>query len=172
MASCIRAEVSETPSRCSSCAEPVPPQARFCPACGAAMDVSTSITTLRAAGWTGVGVLMAIDLLMVISIPPVLLVTLPLTVLAFRALERWPGPDPARWWMALGMAALPFFFAYTNRHGPGTYCHSIGTPRYPGTECADGLWDPRPFAAAGIALVLAAVLAPALSHRRRAGDRT
>lgn len=162
-----RGDVSKAPPRCGSCGEPVSPEARFCGACGTAVHVRRATSALLLAGWIAAGLLVALDLLLGISsLAPALIVVIPVTVLVFRRIER-PGADLNRWGLALGLAALPLFLAYTNRHGPGTYCHSIGTPQYPGTEC-DDQWDPRPFAAVGAALVAAAIVAPlALRHRRR-----
>lgn len=131
------------------------------------MNVTRATAALWLAGWIGVGLLFALDLLLALSLFPLLIVSVPITVLAFHQLESRRGPDSAKWGLALGMAALPFFFAYTNRHGPGTWCHPIGTPQYPGTQC-DEQWDPRPFAVAGTALVLGALLAPLIARRRQA----
>jgi hypothetical protein len=60
---------------------------------------------------------------------------------------------------------LTLFVAYVQRHGPGEYCHSIGTAQYPGTECGDYA-DPRPILIAGIIFVVAGVVGFVV-HRRR-----
>jgi hypothetical protein len=121
----------------------------------------------RIAGWFLVGLVVGLDMLLMISaLFPLLVFGVPVAIVAVRLLNRRPGPDPAKWAIAAGVAAFPFWLAWNNRHGPGTYCHSIGTPRYPGTECGDE-WDPRPFALAGIALVAAAVVGPAVDRCRR-----
>ena len=121
----------------------------------------------RIAGWFLVGVLVAFDLLAMISaLVPLIVISGPVTYLAARRLARRTGPDATRWAAAAGMAALPLWLAWNNRHGPGTYCHPIGTPRYPGTECADQ-WDPRPFAVIAAALILAAVIGPVIERCRR-----
>jgi len=108
-------------------------------------------------GWIGVGLLGALNLLLALSIPPALLITLPLTVVAARGLSTRSGPEWCKWGLAVGLAALPIFFAYSNRHGPGTYCHSIGSPRHPGEECGD-YWDPRPWIVIAALLMLLAPL--------------
>lgn len=121
----------------------------------------------RIAGWFVVGLLVAFDLLVVISaLLPLIVITGPLTYLAARWLARRPGPDAARWAIAAGVAALPLWLAWNNRHGPGTYCHPIGTPAYPGTECAEQ-WDPRPFAVIAVALLAAALIGPMVERCRR-----
>jgi hypothetical protein len=64
-----------------------------------------------------------------------------------------------------GVGLLLLFIAYIQRHGPGEYCHSIGTPRYPGTECGDYA-DPRPLLVAGLILVVAGVFGFIVRRRR------
>jgi hypothetical protein len=122
---------------------------------------------LRIAGWFLVGLLTAVNILaMISSLVPLLLISVPVTVLVARSLDRSGDDGAARWAIAAGIAAAPLWLAWNNRHGPGTYCHSIGTPRYPGTECGDQ-WDPRPFALAAVALLGAAVLGPVIERCRR-----
>jgi len=104
--------------------------------------------------WFVVGLLVAFDLLAFISS---LVIVLPLAGPLTGGLvvlldRRWPSPA-ARWGLAVGAAAMPFFIAYNNRHGPGTYCHAFQAGQYTGTSCGDQ-WDPRPWAAIGIGLVL------------------
>jgi hypothetical protein len=64
-----------------------------------------------------------------------------------------------------GVGLLLLFVAYVQRHGPGEYCHSIGTPRYPGTECGDYA-DPLPFLVAGLTLVVTGVVSFIVRRRR------
>ena len=98
--------------------------------------------------------------------PPIALLFAPPAVVLGSLLDRRDGGGGSvRWAAAAGLAALPLLLAYLNRHGPGTWCHPIGTPRYPGTECGDQ-WDPRPFLAIGLALLLAPALAIPLARRR------
>jgi hypothetical protein len=154
------------PRVCSSCGSGLSRGARFCSGCGQP-TVRRLAPPLLAAGWVAVGLLVAVTLLAAISLPPVALVTALPAVLLGRALDRRGGGEGStRWAAAAGVAALPLLLAYLNRHGPGTWCHPIGTPQYPGQECADQ-WDPRPFLAIGLALLLAPAVVIALAARRR-----
>jgi hypothetical protein len=132
------------------------------------MSVSTGRrAAAELAAWAALGALVAFDALCLISSIVFLLVVLgPVTWLVGVRLARRTAEPAARWGAALGAAAFPLFLAYTNRHGPGTYCHPIGTPQFPGTECADE-WDPRPWLAIGVALVLAAPAGFLLTRRRK-----
>jgi hypothetical protein len=125
---------------------------------------------LRYLGWIVVGLLVAIDMLLFVSFFPALVVTLPVTVFVANYLERRRAAGWETWGIAIGVAALPLFFAYTNRHGPGTYCYAIGTPKYPGTGC-DEQWDPRPFLVIGVALLLLPVAGPLWARSRRSRVR-
>lgn len=122
-------------------------------------------------GWIIVGLLAALNLLLLVSFFWGLIVTVPLTIGLASLLERRNGAEATKWGVAIGGSALPLYFAWFNRHGPGTYCHSIGTPQYPGTECGEQ-WDPRPFLVVGIALLLLPVIGPLWSRRRRNRDST
>jgi hypothetical protein len=51
--------------------------------------------------------------------------------------------------------------------GPGTHCHAIGTPQYPGTQCDEYL-DPRPWLVMGLVLVVAGVVGFVVQRRRAA----
>jgi hypothetical protein len=128
--------------------------------------VATLHPLLLAGGWLVVGLLLAATLTALISVPPLALLTAPPAVVLAHALERRDRGGTVRWTVTIGIAALPLLLAYLNRHGPGTWCHPIGTPRYPGVECADE-WDPRPFLAIGLALLLAPAAAIALARRHR-----
>jgi hypothetical protein len=87
------------------------------------------------------------------SLAFLLLLTGPLTVGIWIALDHgWPN-SPARWAVAVGAAAMPLFIAYNNRHGPGAYCYGFGTGQNHGVEC-DEQWDPRPWVVIGAALVV------------------
>ena len=117
--------------------------------------------------WVVAGLMIAFDLLAFISALVIVLpVTGALTAGAFYLLDRrWPG-SAARWGMAAGAAAMPLFLAYNNRHGPGTYCHAIGTPPYQGQSCGDE-WDPRPWLLIGIGLIATGFLGALWDGRRR-----
>ncbi|MDX6533346.1 MAG: hypothetical protein QOF68_1090 [Gaiellales bacterium] len=124
--------------------------------------------TGRFLAWALFGVLVAFaGLCSISSLIPLLLIIGPLIgFIAWRV--DWSAPDPARWGLAFGLAALPLFLAYMNRHGPGDYCEAIGTPRFPGEKCTEE-WDPRPFLAVGLALCAASISGALwqLRNRRR-----
>ena len=63
-----------------------------------------------------------------------------------------------------GVGLLLLFVAY-QRHGPGQYCHTIGTSQFPGTECGDYM-NPLPWLMAGIVLVLIGVAGFIVQRRR------
>jgi hypothetical protein len=117
-------------------------------------------------GWIVAGALAGLCALLAISsLFPLLVIAVPACLLAGRHLLRRSRLLAPRWWAAGGASVFPFFLAYQNRHGPGTYCHPIGTPPFPGQECGD-YWDPRPFLAAGVLLCALAVAGFAASSRR------
>ena len=62
--------------------------------------------------------------------------------------------------LLVGIGAPLLVVAYLNRDGPGTVCHSLDGGR--GTQC-DDLYDPRKWAAAGLAFIAAGLIAHALS---------
>jgi hypothetical protein len=95
--------------------------------------------------WAAVGVGYAFSLLAIASIGWFLL---PLPVIATVLLTRH---SPARRGLAglvCGLGAPVLYVAYLNRSGPGTVCTST-----PGQSCTDE-WNPWPWFAVGIALVL------------------
>jgi hypothetical protein len=156
-------------SGCPACGRPVGSEDRHCTACGAALTGGGRRRVAGFAGWVVVGVLVAVDgLFAVSSLVPVVVLTIPVTIWLAGQLIRRGIVGNARWGVAVGASALPFFFAYTNRHGPGTYCQSIGSPPYVGQECADE-WDPRPFLVAGVGMLLAAAVGTLWGIRRRVG---
>jgi hypothetical protein len=60
--------------------------------------------------------------------------------------------------VGIGMPLL--LIAYLNREGPGTVCHTVDGGR--GTQC-DDLYDPRKWAAAGLAFIAVGMIAHVLS---------
>ena len=119
------------------------------------------------AAWAATGALGAFGALCLISsLFPLLVVVGPLLWFVVARLHRSRAPEATRWGIALGLAALPFFLAYTNRQGPGWVCHPIGSPEFPGEKCAE-YWDPRPFWTAAALLCLASVTGPLWTRRRR-----
>jgi hypothetical protein len=149
----------------------LPAGASYCPACGEQARLPGARGWLRYLGWIMVGLLVAVDLLLCVSFFPALVVTVPVTVVLANVMQGRLGAPWETWGVAIGVAALPLFFAYTNRHGPGTYCHVIGTAQYPGTECAEQ-WDPRPFLVIGVALLLLPIAGPLWLRCRRNHART
>jgi hypothetical protein len=128
-------------------------------------------TATEILAWLALGLLLAFDLLCLISsLIPLLVLFGPLTALVAVRLQRRTRVAGTPWWAAVGAAAMPFFIAYTNRHGPGTYCHPIGSPPFTGEECGDE-WDPRPWAAIGSLLVVAGPVGFLLTRRRPPGGR-
>ncbi len=117
------------------------------------------------AGWIGLGVLIAIDALLFVSFFPLLVVTVPLTWAAWWGLSKVTARDWGRWGAVAGFALLPILFAYGNRHGPGTYCQTVGTPPYQGQDCGE-YWDPRPWATFALLLVLIAPVGAWWQSRR------
>ena len=111
------------------------------------------------AGWVVVGVGVAFGL---VSFP---LAWFPAGLLAL-VLGRDERRMHAAWGCVTGVGVMLLYVAYVQRHGPGEYCHAIGTAKYPGTECGDYL-DPRPWLVAGIALALTGVVGFIIRRHRR-----
>jgi hypothetical protein len=122
---------------------------------------------LLIAGWIVFGLLTAASMIALVSIPYVIVVTGSLAVILGKTLDRHGGASHAVW-STVGVAALPLFLAYSNRHGPGTYCQSIGRPPYVGQECGT-YFDPRPFVLAAVALLIAPATVPGFRRLRRPG---
>jgi hypothetical protein len=102
------------------------------------------------AWWCVAGVGFAFGVLAVFTIGPFLL----LGTFVLCAVLLWRLDFG--WGMAglLSGAALPVLLvAWTNRHGPGTYCTSDALS----TQCTDE-WSPWPFVAIAILLVVAGVV--------------
>ena len=101
-------------------------------------------------GWAVVGLGVAFGL---VSFP----LALPFAALVAWLLGRGRRRVEDAWGAITGVGLLLCFTAYVQRHGPGQYCHSIGTRQYPGTECGD-YSDPRPLLVAGLVLAAAGVV--------------
>jgi hypothetical protein len=56
-------------------------------------------------GWIGVGALAALNLLLAISLPFVVLITLPVMLVAARRLSRSSGPAWCKWGVARSLVA-------------------------------------------------------------------
>ena len=114
---------------------------------------------LKFAGWFVVGVGAAFGAL---SFP----LALPLLGLIAWLLSRNHRGMQSAWGSVSGVGMLLLFVAYVQRHGPGEYCHPIGTSKLPGTECGDYM-DPRPWLVGGLVLVLIGVVGFTAQRRRR-----
>ena len=90
---------------------------------------------------------------------------LPLAGLIAWLLSRDHRRTQRAWGVLSGVGLVLLFVAYVQRHGPGEYCHPIGTSKFPGTECGDYM-DPRPWLVAGIVLVLTGVVGFIVQRRR------
>ena len=113
---------------------------------------------LRFAGWVVVGVGAAFG---AVSFP----LALPLVGLIAWLLGRKNRALPGVWGSVSGVGLLLLFVAYVQRHGPGQYCHPIGTSQFPGTECGDYM-NPLPWLVAGIVLVIIGVVGFIVRRRR------
>jgi hypothetical protein len=88
----------------------------------------------------------------VLSLPFLVIAIAPVAFLASRTGER----QRSAWGLLVGVGAASLLLAYLNRHGPGEYCHAIGSPPSVGTECSDE-WDPKPWLVAGVLLIVGGV---------------
>ncbi len=84
------------------------------------------------------------------------LVTIPASALASIFLLSRPGLRASVYGVLVGIGIPLLVVAYLNREGPGTVCHSFDRGR--GVQC-DDLYDPRKWAAVGLAFVAAGLLA-------------
>ena len=84
------------------------------------------------------------------------LVTIPASALASIFLLSRPGLRASVYGVLVGIGIPLLVVAYLNREGPGTVCHSFDGGR--GVQC-DDLYDPRKWAAVGLAFVAAGLLA-------------
>jgi hypothetical protein len=84
------------------------------------------------------------------------LVTIPASALASIFLLSRPGLRASVYGVLVGIGIPLLAVAYMNREGPGTACHSFHGGR--GVQC-DDLYDPRKWAAVGLAFVAAGLLA-------------
>ena len=93
------------------------------------------------------------------------LVTIPASALVAIFLLSRPRLRASVYGTLVGIGVPLLVVAYLNRDGPGTECHSMDGGR--GVQC-DDLYDPRKWAAVGLAFVLAGVLAQMFAARPRA----
>jgi hypothetical protein len=110
----------------------------------------TAVDWLWFGGWIVVGVGAAFG---VVSFP---LALFPAGLVAWL-LSRDQRRMRAAWGSVSGVGLLLLYVAYLQRHGPGEYCHPVGTPKFPGRECGDYL-DPRPWLVAGILLAVIGIV--------------
>ena len=107
--------------------------------------------------WTGVGIgfALCVSALGPIAVPLALLVTVLLVVLRHA--------DRSALGILVGMGLLALYVAYVQRKGPGTVYWHTST-----ASGADQYLDPRPWLAAGIALIIVGVATFLWTERRRA----
>jgi uncharacterized membrane protein YedE/YeeE len=92
------------------------------------------------------------------------LFTVPASAIATIVLLTKPRLRESAYGVLVGIGVPLLVVAFLNREGPGTVCHTIDGGR--GTQC-DDLYDPRKWAAVGLAFVLAGLLAQILAARTR-----
>jgi uncharacterized membrane protein YedE/YeeE len=90
------------------------------------------------------------------------LFTVPASAIATIVLLTKPRLRESAYGVLVGIGVPLLVVAFLNREGPGTVCHTIDGGR--GTQC-DDLYDPRKWAAVGLAFVLAGLLAQILAAR-------
>jgi len=93
------------------------------------------------------------------------LVTIPASALAAIVLLSRPRLRASAYGVLVGIGIPLLAVAYMNREGPGTICHSFDAGR--GVQC-DDLYDPRKWAAVGLAFIVAGVLAQMFATGPRA----
>jgi len=93
------------------------------------------------------------------------LVTVPASLVVAIVLLSRPRFRGSAYGVLVGIGAPLLFVAYDNREGPGTVCRSYDGGR--GMQC-DDLYDPRKWAAVGLAFVAAGVFAQLFATGRRA----
>ena len=84
------------------------------------------------------------------------LVAIPASGLVAIVLLSRPRLRASAYGVLVGIGIPLLAVAYMNREGPGTVCHSFDAGR--GVQC-DDLYDPRKWAAIGLAFVVADLLA-------------
>ena len=84
------------------------------------------------------------------------LVAIPASGLVAIVLLSRPRLRASAYGVLVGIGIPLLAVAYMNREGPGTVCHSFDAGR--GVQC-DDLYDPRKWAAIGLAFVVAGLLA-------------
>jgi hypothetical protein len=102
--------------------------------------------------WVGVGLALSVTVLSAGSFAPLLIVTGPATLGLAVSVYRRFAITSAAFGLGPGFAVVWLVIAYTNRHGPGLYCHLVGSPPNAATECRHER-DPKPFLAAGAVLL-------------------
>lgn len=93
------------------------------------------------------------------------LFTIPASLLVAILLLTRPRLRGSACGVLVGIGVPLLVVAYLNREGPGTVCHSFDGGR--GTQC-DVLYDPRKWAAVGLAFIAAGVLGQLFVGRPRA----
>jgi len=111
------------------------------------------------AAWMLIGAGYALGLLAALSIGPfVLLVTAAVTVVLATRRETHVGLPG----LVSGLSLPVFYVAYLNRSGPGTICTTTATSQ----SCVKE-WNPWPWLAVAVALLLVGCVLFAAANRRR-----
>jgi hypothetical protein len=100
----------------------------------------------------GLGFGFGISVVGIVTVPAATLVTV--ILLTRKRLRQ------GAYGLLVGIGTPLLLVAYLNREGPGTVCRTLDGGR--GTQC-DDLYDPRKWAAAGLAFIAAGVIAHVLS---------
>lgn len=108
--------------------------------------------------WLLVGGLFSLAFVGMLTIGPYVLVV---SLVALLAAAKLIG---TRVIMALvsGLGLVPLWVAWNNRRGPGEECGQTATAQ----GCSE-LYDPRPWAAVGVGLVIVGVVLAVMVHRTR-----
>jgi len=89
--------------------------------------------------------------------------TIPAGALLAAFLLSRPSMRASAYGVLVGIGIPLLTVAYINREGPGSVCHTFSN----GSECAEGLPDPKKWAAVGLAFIVAGVLAQVFAARPR-----
>lgn len=110
-------------------------------------------------GWAVIGAGLCLGAISIATIGGFVLVV---TIACLAALIRWPASrNASTLGLLCGAGLVPGYVAYLNRGGPGNVCQAITG----GQECTQE-WNPWPFLAVAVLLVVAGIVAFVLVRRR------